>query len=203
MKTNKELLSPIICGEVFFAYKDNKVGVIHKNLKNYNIPIKYDRIIYDDEFIIKSNNADVIAYVESNDKWGAYCYMVDFHERYSNKTNKTFEQEYVRKRFIPPLFDSIKVIYDYNSAFETMFFIVSINGKYGILDAYNKRFIVPIIFDRIDNIKITYMGVEVYGEIDGKHCISKGHEVQVLTSMDVSLSDEYKLIRRKIEKRED
>ena len=199
---NRKILSRIT-RDSFYAFQNEKVGVFHETKSDYNIPIKYDQIIFDSELPIRDKNSDVVAYVRKGNKWGAYCYLVDYHERYSKKDNKEYEQEYVKKRFIAPLFDSIILINNYDRSFETMFFKVSINNKFGILDAFNRKFVIPVIFDNIDKVNINYMEIEAYGEIDGKTCISKGHEVQVLTTVDVKLSDEYKLIRKKIEKRED
>lgn len=186
--------------KVFYAWKKDKVGIIDANNSAYNIPIKYDEIKYDEGYDIYDVDSNAIAYVRSDNKWGAYCYLVDYHERYDEKTGKLWEQEYVKKRFIAPLFDSIKVL---KNDCDPLYLLVSLNGKYGILEAYSRRFVTPIVFDSIDKTIITYMNFEVFGQINGKNIRYDGKHFYEQTPYYFNYSDEYRLVKKKIEKRED
>lgn len=79
--------------------------------------------------------------------------------------------------------------------------IVSINGKYGILDPYKHKFISPTIFDVITKINIADdESLIIYGEIDGEEYYYKNNVLIKNQQCEVVLSDEFVLAREKIER---
>lgn len=190
-----------------FGYRvenNNKVGRISIIRKDFNIPTKYDeitKISKDDEVDILLSKRNETKYlvdrVRIKNKVGAYCYTKDYHDRYDYSQDRSFSHEYIKKAYIAPIFDTLECLEIQNK----LYLVVSINGKYGVLDPFKHKFICSTIFDVITKINIMDdESLTIYGEIDGNEYYYQNNILIKNEQCEVVLSDEFVLAREKIER---
>lgn len=208
---------------------DGKQGRISSN-KMFNIPPRYDELFeasfslfnknYSHSFSLDDdieNQNDLLnmscpcptKYVVLTKKGnlvGAYCYITDFHMRYDVNEDRGWKHRFIKKRLIPPVFDDVKVVnVDKERAEITL--EVSLNGKVGILEAYRKTFIVPIIFDSIIsyeyilNRDIYEFVLNCYGLIDGVEYFYDGKTLTKIEPIAPKLTLDFLAVKNKIEKK--
>ncbi len=142
---------------VYIVKIGDKFGRVNTRNNVYDIPARYDEI----------KDGRLVTCVRLGDKWGAYCYAFDEHCRYSHSSCDFFAQSYIKKRFVPPIFDNVRLaIYDKRS--RKTFLYVTLGDKTGVLDAYDRQFVVPVVFDEIRFGVHMNSGIFMcYGYIDG------------------------------------
>lgn len=192
---------------------DNRVGRVCVDKKHYNIPIKYDDI-KEQKHACFSKFGELVeqvsfpqgnALVKSGNLWGAYCYTEDYHFRSLKRDpDITFDQKYIKKRFVPPLFEKIEPFYyDYDE--KNIYLKVLLNGKIGILDVYNRNFVAPIVFDKITHFEKTKIAESYddkfvfYGYINGSYYQYDGKSF-FKKDEEVFLSEPYQNVKEKIKK---
>lgn len=193
----------------YLATLNNKIGRINPYNGAFNIPIKYDEVVEVNTSNVSMPNGGIICrdeknnlvLVRLNNKWGAYCYINDYHIRYDYAHDRNFSHRYVRKRFITPLFDKIE-LYFIDDIHTRIVLKVWLNGKCGLLDVYDRKFIAPIIFDDILNYEeVKNDKYYVYGFINGVNSKYDGENFVKMEKINVEYSETYRLVRSRIEKK--
>jgi len=185
---------------------NEKIGRVNPDSKQYDIPIKYDYLenINDAQYDTSngkvkqqlSNSANAI--VKKNNLCGAYCYIEDSHYR----IDKSFYQKYIKKRFVPPLFDNIEFFFEDNG-YKKIYLKVFLNGKQGILDVYDSTFVAPIVFDEITDWKMyednNYNRCPIFcGYIDGDYYQYDG-KMFLKEDNSILTSEPYQKVKKRIE----
>ena len=117
------------------------------------ITLKYDDIVELDNrafLVIKDDNNYVdysVVAVKKGRFWGAYCQIDDHQIVKLRRCN--YKQHYLKTRFVPTVFDNIDVLY-INEKTRKIYLLVYLDGKVGLLDAFDYHFIIPIVFDSIE-----------------------------------------------------
>lgn len=190
----------------------NKTGRVAS--RDYDIAIKYDELVEIDTSNIYVLNRGVmvrgipnsVVLVKLDGKWGAYCYLKDYHSHYISSADKEITRRYLKKRFIAPLFDKIE-IHTIDDAEKRIVLRVWLNNKVGLLEVYSREFICPIVFDAITKWEktcdggINDYGYNIYGYIDGEfYRYSNGNLVKE-ELVNIEYPEPYMRVREKIEKK--
>lgn len=189
--------------------KDNKYGIkdISSGKNIYEIPLKYDEIIsinsyktiIDNKSIEETSTGSVVL-VRNQNKWGAYCYLLDSKTKYREKNDRMITTSFINSAKVMTIFDKLEVFYIDKKGVDVYFKVYS-NGKCGILSAYKKSFIVPMVFDDIIGANNIDKNWNVYGTINGENVLYDS--VRYYKFDEITINDstkEYNNIKKLIKK---
>ena len=177
--------------DLYLVSKNGNKGCIGFGInKICSIPIIYEDVQL--EFYEKLKCLKV----KSDGNFGIYLYLPSTKIKYDVSRDESFTYPYIKKCFISPLFQHIELqFYDEHN----VYLKVSLNGKFGIIDAFNKEFVVPIVFDEITYFSYDNNGINCYGLINGENIFYNGVSFMKTMVFEPQIDNEYKRIRKKIE----
>ena len=157
------------------------IPAIYDEIKNIS---SYETIIDDEKFIDQC--VGCVSLVRDNNKWGAYCYLLN--------------DDTIEKTTINTVFDKIEVFYVDKKNIE-IFLKIYLNNKCGILAAYKNKLIVPVSFDKIVSCSnIESKKWQINGIINNEKVIFDGKTFNIVKRMDIDYLNEYSNEKKLINK---
>ena len=172
--------------DLYLVSKDGNKGCIGFGInKICSIPIIYEDVQL--EFYGKLKYFKV----KRDGNFGICLFLPSTKTKYDVSRDESFTYPYIKKSFISPFFQHIEVLFD---AEEDVYLKVNLNGKFGVIDAFSKRLVVPTVFDEITYF--SYDGnINCYGLIDGESVFYNGYTFIEKVAIDPQIDDEYKRVR--------